>query len=178
MEIVCSHCRKPFVQAVQRRGFLDRLLHWAYIHPYGCQVCRHRFYVMQWGLRPAEVSMDGNQYRMRPVQIQATVLDEKGRRKGDVTDLSIGGCMIELTAPLLEGALIGIHLDALDDESPIAVETAIVRLAVGARAEVEFLRLAKKEEERLDHFVTSLWMEGTQIARGSGRWKTEPLNTT
>ena len=178
MEIVCSKCRKPFVQAVRRQGFLDRLLHWAYIHPYGCQVCRHRFYVMQWGLRPTEASMDGNQYRMRPVQMHVTVLDEHGHREGDITELSRSGCMIELPTPLLEGAVCSIHLDALDNEPPITVEAAIVRAALGARAEVEFLRLAKKEEERLDRFVTSLWIEGTQIARGSGRWKTQPLRTT
>lgn len=177
MEIVCSQCRKPFVQAVRRQGFLDRLLYWAYVHPYGCQICRHRFYVMQWGLRPAEISMDGSQYRMRPVQIHATVLDEQGHREGNVTDLSMGGCMIEMPAPLLEGAVLGIRLDALDDEPPIAVEAALVRSALGARAEVEFLRLAPKEEERLNRFVTSLWMEGTQIARSSGRWKSDPLRT-
>jgi len=178
MEIVCSQCRKPFVQAVRQRGFLDRLLHWAYIHPYGCQVCRHRFYVMQWGLRPAEVPMDGSQYRMRPVRIHATVLDEQGQHEGNVTDLSMGGCMIETPAPLLEGAVLGIRLDALDDEPRILGEAAIVRSALGARADVEFLRLAKKEEERLNRFMTSLWIEGTQIARSSGHLKTEPLRTT
>lgn len=177
MEIVCSQCRKPFVQAVRQRGFLDHLLHWAYIHPYGCQVCRHRFYVMQWGLRPAEIPMGSGEYRMRPVRIHATVLDEQGHREGNVTDLSMGGCMIEMPALLLEGAVIGIRLDALDDQPPILVEAAIVRSALGARAEVEFLRLAKKEEERLNRFVTSLWIEGTQIARSSGSWKTESLRT-
>jgi c-di-GMP-binding flagellar brake protein YcgR len=114
---------------------------------------------------------------MRPVRMHATVLNEQGHREGDVTDLSMGGCMIELPAPLLEGAVISIHLDALDDGPPITVEAAIVRSALGARAEVEFLRLAKKEEERLNRFVTSLWIEGTQIARSSGRWKTESLRT-
>jgi len=178
MEIVCSQCRKPFVQAVRQRGFLDRLLRRAYIHPYGCQVCRHRFYVMQWGLRPAEIPMDGSQYRMRPVRVHAMVLDEQGHREGDITDLSMGGCTIVTPAPLLEGAMLGIRLFALDDEPPIAVEAAIVRSALGARVEVEFLRLAKQEEERLNRFVTSLWIEGTQIARGSGRLKTEPLRTT
>jgi hypothetical protein len=178
MEIVCSKCRKPFVQAVRQQGLLDRLLHWAYIHPYGCKVCRHRFYVMQWGLRPEEIPMDGGQYRMRPVRIHATALDEHGHREGDITDLSLGGCMMELPAPLLEGAVLSIHLDALDDEPPIVIEAAIVRSALGTRVEMEFLRLTRKEEERLNRFVTSLWIEGTQIARSSGRWKTEPLRTT
>jgi hypothetical protein len=175
MEIVCSQCRKPFVQAVRQRGFLDRLLHRIYMHPYGCKACRRRFYVLQWGVRPGEIPPDTSQYRMRPVRIHATLLDEQGHREGDITDLSMGGCMIELTARLLEGTLLGVHLDALDDEPPIVVEAAIVRAAVGGRTELEFLKLAPQEEDRLNRFVTSLWMEGTQIARSSGRWKTESL---
>lgn len=177
MEIICSKCRKPFVQAVRRQGLLDRLLHLVYLHPYACKVCRHRFYVMQWGIRPAEVPMDSDQYRMRPVRIHAAVLDEQSHREGDVTDLSMGGCMMELAAPLLEGTLVAIHLDALDDQPPIIVEAAIVRSAIKTRADVEFLRLAKKEEERLNRFVTSLWIEGTQMARSSGRWKTEVIRS-
>lgn len=108
MEIVCSQCRKPFVQAVRRQGVLDRLLHWAYIHPYGCQICRHRFYVMQWGLRPPEAPMDGGQYRMRPVRVHAMLTDEQGEHEGMMTDLSASGCIIETRTSLLEGALLGI----------------------------------------------------------------------
>jgi hypothetical protein len=178
MDIVCSQCRKPFVQAVRQEGLLDHLLHWIYVHPYRCRVCWRRFYVMQWGFHPAVVPMDAGQYRMRPVQLHGTLLDERGHREGDITDLSISSCMIELTSPLLEGTLLGVHLDALEDEPPIVVEAAIVRSALGARAEVEFLRMAPKEWERLNRFVTSLWMEGTQIARGSGRWKAESLGTS
>jgi len=89
MEIVCSKCRKSFVQAVRQEGFLDRLLHQFFIHPYGCKVCRRRFYVMQWGAHPEEAPMDTGLYRMRPVQIHGTLLDERGHREGDVTDLSV-----------------------------------------------------------------------------------------
>jgi len=48
-----------------------------------------------------------------------------------------------------------------------------VRSAIKTRAAVEFLQLAKKEQERLNRFVTNLWIEGTQVARSSGRWKPE-----
>lgn len=34
---------------------------------------------MQWGLHPADFPMDNGQYRTRPVQIHATVLDEQDR---------------------------------------------------------------------------------------------------
>ena len=177
MEIVCPKCRKPFVQAVRQQGILDRLRHWAYLHPYGCKICRHRFYVMQWGLRPSKLPMDSDQYRMRPVSIHGKILYEQGHREGDITELSMGGCMIELPAALLEGTMLGIRLDAFDDEPPIIVEAAIVRSALGTRVEVEFLRLANDEEGRLNRFVTSLWLEGTQTARSGGRWKPESIRS-
>jgi hypothetical protein len=176
MEIVCSQCRKPFVRAVPRRGILDHLLSRVYTYPHQCRVCRHRFYVMQWGVRPADAYADHSQSPPRPVQLRARLTDEQGERDGTITALSAGGCTIETGAPLLEGAVLGVRLNALDDELPIAVEAAIVRSALGARAELEFLRLAPKEEEHLNEFILSLWIEGTQVIR-SGRWKTEPLRT-
>lgn len=161
------------MQALPPRGPLDRLLSRVYVHPYGCKICRHRFYVMRWGLRHADIPVDNNQHRMRPVRIHATVLDERSHFEGDVTDLSTGGCMMELPASPLEGTVLAIHLDALDDEPPIVVEAAVVRSALKTQAVLEFLRLAKREEERLNRFVTSLWIEGTSTARSSGRWKPE-----
>jgi c-di-GMP-binding flagellar brake protein YcgR len=130
---------------------------------------------MQWGYRPAEAPADLNQSRSRPVQIHATLVDERGEREGTITDLSAAGCAVETMPPLLEHAILGIRLNALDDNPPLVVEAAIVRSSLGSRAELEFLRVAPKEEERLNEFILSLWIEGTQIARSSGRWKTSPL---
>jgi hypothetical protein len=169
MDIVCTRCRKPYVQADRCRGVLNHLLRWAYLYPYRCQVCRRRFYVMQWGFRPAEAPADLAQDRSRPVQIHATLVEERGERDGTITDLSGVGCALETMPPLLEGAILGIRLHALDDNPPIVVEAAIVRSSLGSRVEVEFLRVAKQEAERLNQFLLNLWIDGTQIARSSGR---------
>ena len=177
MEIVCTRCRKTYVQADRYRGVLDHLLKWTYLYPYECQVCRHRFYVMQWGYRPTDVSVDPNQYRSRPVQLHATLIDERGEREGTITDLSVSGCAIKTLPSLPEGAILGIRLHALDDEPPIAVEAAIVRSSLGAQADLEFVRVAKQEKERLSQYILNLWIEGTQIARSSGRWKPQPHGT-
>ncbi len=177
MEIVCSQCRKPFVQAVPRQGILDRLLSRVSTYPYQCRVCRHRFYVTQWGIRPPDAGADRGQSLPRPVQLRARLTDEQGERDGTITTLSAVGCTIETGTPLPEGAILGFRLNALDDEPPIAVEAAIVRSTLGSYAELEFLRLAPKEEEHLNEFILSLWIEGTQVIR-SGRWKKEPLRAT
>ena len=129
------------------------------------------------GVRPTEAPADLNQSRSRPVQIHATLVDERGEREGTITDLSAVGCAVETMPPLLEHTILGIRLNALDDDPPIVVEAAIVRSSVGSRAELEFLRMAKQEDERLSQFILSLWIEGTQIARSSGRWKSQSLPT-
>ena len=129
------------------------------------------------GVRPTEAPADLNQSRSRPVQIYATLVDERGEREGTITDLSAVGCAVETMPPLLEHTILGIRLNALDDDPPIVVEAAIVRSSLGLRAELEFLRVTKQEEERLSQFILSLWIEGTQIARSSGRWKSQSLPT-
>lgn len=175
MDIVCTRCRHPFVQAVRRKGFWEHLLSLAYVYPFRCQVCRHRFQLMQWGYQYIETDMDRRQYRRRPVQLHVALSSpERGDHEGTVADLSMGGCAIETPRPLFKkGDLLTLHLDAFDLEPPIKVETAIVRQVNGTRLGLEFLQMARKEEERLSEFILNLWLEGTQMAR-KGRWADSP----
>jgi c-di-GMP-binding flagellar brake protein YcgR len=170
MEIICAQCRKPFVKASRRDGILDRLLSLAYAYPFRCQICRHRFHLWQWNLRYIERDVDRRQYDRRPVSIHARITSEQHDYEGTVKDLALGGCAIETQAPLHEGAVLSLQLDAFDNEPRITVETAVVRSVKGTRVGVEFLRLTpQKEEERLRQYILDLWVVGTQEARkGAG----------
>lgn len=172
MEIVCTQCRKPFVKACRRRGLLDRLLSLAYAYPFRCQICRHRFHLLQWGLRYIERDVDRRQYERRQVKVHARITSEQGNYEGTVMDLAMGGCAIETQAPFQVGTLLGLQLDAYDREPHLTVEAAVVRSVQGTRVGVEFLRLspAQKEEERLRQYILNLWLEGTQEAR-KGTWE-------
>ncbi len=166
MEIVCPQCRKPFVKAVRRQGGRDRLLSLIYAYPFRCQVCRHRFHLMQWGLRYIEQDVDRREYERRPVKLPVIMSTNEGQHEGQTVDLAIRGCAVEASAPLLrEGALLSVHLDAFDSEPPIVVETAVVRAVHGTHLGLEFLRMNEQEKERLSQYILSLWLEGTQIAR-------------
>lgn len=167
MEIVCGQCRKPYVQAVRRQGFLDRLLSLVSTYPFRCQVCGYRFHLMQWGVHYIEQDVDRRQYRRRPVRMDAWLVNEQGERGGVVTDIALDGCTVETNAPLHKGDLLSVKLDALDDEPNVMIEAAIVRSVQGVHLGVEFLRLTKHEEVRLSKFMQNLWLEGTQIARRS-----------
>jgi c-di-GMP-binding flagellar brake protein YcgR len=80
-------------------------------------------------------------------------------------DLAMGGSAIETGAPLQTGALLSLQMDAFDTEPRIVVEAAIVRSSGGTRHNVEFLRMADHERERLSRYILTLWLEGTQVAR-------------
>ena len=170
MELICAQCRKPFVKASRRGGILDRLLSLAYAYPFRCQICRHRFHLWQWNLRYIEQDVDRRQYERRPVSIHARITSGQHDYEGTVRDLAMGGCAIETQAPLHEGSVLGLQLDAYDSEPRLTVETAVVRSVQGTRVGVEFLRLTpQKEEERLRQYILDLWVVGTQEARkGAG----------
>jgi hypothetical protein len=174
MEITCTHCRKPFVKATRRQGMLDRLLSLAYVYPFRCQICRHRFHLLQWGLHYVEKDVDRRQYERRPVRLPVVLSGDAGRLEAQTVDLAMGGCAVEADDPLLrEGALVGVHLDAFDLEPPIVVKTAVVRAVQGTRLGLEFLRMNEHEKGRLSRYILSLWLEGTQAARRG--LKDEPI---
>lgn len=47
MEITCSRCRRPYVQAVKIDSVADRALSLLYSRPFRCQVRRRRFHLLQ-----------------------------------------------------------------------------------------------------------------------------------
>lgn len=166
MEIVCPQCRKPFVKAVRRQGGRDRLFSLIYAYPFRCQVCQHRFHLMQWGLRYIEQDVDRREYERRPVKLPVILSTDEGQLEGQTVDLAMRGCAVEVNNPLLrEGTLLRVRLDAFDSEPPIVVETAVMRGVHGTRLGLEFLRMHEQEKERLSQYILSLWLEGTQMAR-------------
>jgi c-di-GMP-binding flagellar brake protein YcgR len=174
MEIVCTRCRKPFVKATRRQGALDRLLSLAYVYPFRCQICRHRFHLLQWGLRYIERDVDRREYERRPVKLPVVLSTKVGLYEGQTVDLAMGGCAVEANSPpLREGTLLTVHLDAFDSEPPIVVDAAVVRTVQGTRVGLEFLRMNEKEKERLSHYILDLWLQGTQVAR-KGRLAAAP----
>jgi hypothetical protein len=51
----CPSCREGKVRRSQRKNTLERFLSLAYIYPFRCQRCGHRFFKLQWGVRYKKV---------------------------------------------------------------------------------------------------------------------------
>jgi hypothetical protein len=129
MEITCSRCRRPYVQAVKIDSVADRALSLLYSRPFRCQVCRRRFHLLQWGVCQERSVSERREYERRPVRTSASLLNEHGDLVGVgiVKNLSMGGCAIETEAHLPMGSLLRLKIDAIGQQPAITVESAIVR---------------------------------------------------
>ncbi len=164
MTILCPRCGNPFLQRVRQDSPLERLLELLSIYSFRCQLCRHRFHALRWGIRYDREPEDRRQYARRPVRFPATLASQFGGHEGRVTELSIGGCSIAVFAPYGVGDVLSIRLNALDDTPPIEVDKAVVRTVSEGRLGVEFLTLRDHEGARLRELMLTLWVEGMPTA--------------
>lgn len=152
----CPKCKETFVRRTLRKGMGDHLLSWAYIYPFRCQLCAHRFRLLEVGKQYNEATVDKRQYERVTVNIPATFVGDRMSGAGTITHLSLGGCALETPVDLIEGMLINVRLQPPHVNPPINVETAIVRSIRRTAAGVEFLRTNQSEQYRLVQYVAKL----------------------
>lgn len=160
MNLTCPRCDGPFLQWVLDDGPLGRLLGCCFIRSFRCQICRHRFRAMRWGLRSDREAGDRRQYARRPVRLPVTIASPEGGHEGRAVDLSMNGCSIAVFAPHGVGDVLSVKVDALDDRPPIEVDKAVVRTVLSGQLGVEFLTLRAPEEAHLRELMQSLLVEG------------------
>ncbi len=158
----CPKCGKDFVRRALRVGVAERLLSLCYLYPFQCQLCAHRFRLLEWGRRYDERTIDQRQYERIEVQIPATFSIDQTSGTGLVTSLSLGGCALEVEAQLSVGALLQLQLQVSGSDPPIEVEAAIVRSVRAKNFGMEFLRLRSDEHYRLIHYVAGLLIASRQ----------------
>ena len=168
MNFTCPRCANPFLQRVPQDGRLERLLGRCFIYHFLCQICRHCFHAMRWGIRYDREPGDRRQYARRPVRFPATLASRFGEHEGRATELSLSGCSIAVFAPYGAGDELSIRLNVLDDKPPIEVDKAVVRTVSEGQLGMEFLALRDPEEARLRELMLALWVEGTKTGRGKG----------
>jgi hypothetical protein len=163
--VCCPRCDNAFLQRARQDGPVDRLLEFFFVYPFLCQICRHRFSALRWGIRYNGTLDDRRRYVRHPVRLPVTLTSQSGKHDGRATDLSVGGCSIAVFAPYREGDVLSIWLQTPDDEPPIEVDAAVVRTVSQGRLGVEFVSLRDPEEARLRRLALTLWTESTLTAR-------------
>jgi hypothetical protein len=156
MELTCPRCGKDFIQRAQREGLLDQILSAVYVYPFRCQLCTHRFRLVQAGKRYQKEGADKRQYQRFATQVPVTFSGEQISGEGVTKDLSMGGCGLETETKVPTGILLQLRIHILEMEPPVKVEAATVRMARANTLGIEFLRLSSQERNRLAQFISEL----------------------
>jgi hypothetical protein len=142
---------------VSRRSGFERILSSFYIYPFRCQLCGHRFKLLQWGELYRKTFYDRREFERLPVCLNASIWAESGEHgEGTLRDLSMQGCGLTTSVAFSEGSILRLELHDPNDDLPIIVQAAVVRNAAPSHSEIEFLRLHHAERERLRLFVKGL----------------------
>ena len=151
----CPKCSRDFVQPVQRQGFLEGLAGLAFLHPFRCQLCTHRFLSCQFGGRHEKPAPDRRQYVRIAAQFPISFTGDV-RGEGMTINISMGGCALESDTKLTVGKVVQLKLKPTDEPDPITVKAAVVRSVSAETARLEFVRFGPGEKERLTRFLAGL----------------------
>ncbi len=129
-----------------------------------CQLCAHRFWVMQWKDFRKSSRDDKREFQRLAVDFPVTFRGEHSRGNGTVTTLSIQGCTIDTESRLQHGAVLSLtmHIPAL--KFRIELE-AVVKRALGRRFGLEFLKMDSVDKERLQNHIETLIVTGPNELR-------------
>lgn len=156
MKVHCPLCRTEFIKQISRNTFLESLFRLLGIYAFRCQVCAHGFVKVVPGLRSRVQRFDHRQYFRLQANVPAIFLSDTSRQRDVVTELSMGGCTLKTDVALLTGSFIQVNLETSDQESPIAIETAMVRTIRPLSVGIEFLEFQPLEKRRLGEYIHGL----------------------
>lgn len=156
---LCPRCSREYIRRVSRVGLGERLISLFYVYPFRCQLCGHRFQLLQWGIKYKRIEEDRREYERMPVNFPATFAAGGVHGQGLIVDISIAGCSFHTEAQLAEGNILRMGLQVSNQTPPVNVEAAIVRSIRLNRAGVEFLQFENGERERLQRFIRGLILD-------------------
>ena len=81
---LCPRCSREYVRRVSRVGLGERLISLFYVYPFRCQLCGHRFQLLQWGVKYKRIEEDRREYERMPVNFPVTF--DAGARPGPRVD--------------------------------------------------------------------------------------------
>ena len=163
----CPRCSRRNVRRTSRLGVGERLLSAFYVYPFRCQVCSHRFRVVQWGVRYARLT-DVREFDRIPVRLVAAVDDGRTHFQGETINLSVDGCAVETDAAFLPDTSVHVQLHLPHEERPVEVASAVVRTAREGAVGLHFVRMDADSRQRLRRFMLAL--HGDQGEPTLDRW--------
>ena len=149
----CPRCSSEYVTRVSLVGFSEHLISLFYIDPFRCQLCGHRFKVLQRGVTYTRIEEDRREYVRWGANFPVTFTVDGTAATGSIIDISLGGCAFHTDAPLMVGIILQLGLQLSREIPPVNIEAAVIRSVRSGRASVEFLRIKRGERDRLKEFI-------------------------
>ncbi len=155
-ELHCPNCGTPFIRVTHQEGGVERLLSYANVFPFRCQLCTNRFRAFYSGARHNTQAFDRRQYTRLTASIEAQVL---GRNQpivtNRITDISMDGCTLQTTG-FPKGAFIELVLKPTVENEMIHIETAMVCSVRPLSMGIRFLEIPPEHYSRLAQVVLGL----------------------
>ena len=166
----CPSCATEFVKRARREGVHEKLLGVCYVYPFRCQLCGHRFRLLQWGVTYIRVDHDARAFERLPVNLFVAFASDGVDGQGHVIDVSMAGCSIQTDTPLRVGEIVRLSLKLSDDAPPLEIAAALVRNVQSDRKGIEFLTMQFVERKRLESFIEQLLIVRANAKGGNRRF--------
>lgn len=158
--ITCPTCHAVKVRLAARKGLSDALLSGFTIYPFRCQLCAERFHKFL-GHRTLNPRRNFDRVEVSfPVWFRTPRTPGSPRlgKEGVIENLSIRGCRIRSTSPVMIGSHLELEFQYSHDSLPITVAEAVVRSSGGGGAiGLRFTRLHRGEERRIRRII-DVWL--------------------
>ena len=152
----CPECKKESVHRVPCLTLSEQLQGLLFVSPFRCQPCGHRFLAFRLGRHYPPVSERRTHERV-PVRLSLAFSGGRIKGEGTLINISLGGCLIETTAPVKVDDIF--HIKLFVNEQETAIEVAAMVRSIGAKGVgMKFLRSAR-EDRRL---VAYLRLQGIE----------------
>lgn len=152
--ITCPRCDRAYAVRASREGVFERVVSLAYYYPFRCQLCRHRFRALNWGVRYERT--ERREFERLPTRMPVTMIwgDQEGA--GLVSELSISGATLQTDHELPSDRPVQLRFRSSGTEVEVTVDMSMVRSRRGDEVGVEFTGLSSEQEARLTLLVRDL----------------------
>ena len=146
--LLCPLCGKNVILRAQTRMLSESFLALLFIAPFRCQSCHHRFFRFRFGLEYPPSLIDRREHLRIPVRLFLSFSGGRVKGEGFVTDLSMGGCMIQSTTHVQVDDIFYLHI-TLPNHDKVLELAAIVRSVTLRGVSFQFLRQAQENKALL-----------------------------
>ena len=132
------------------------MLNQLHIFQFRCQLCNTRFQARRPGNRQTSQEFDRREYRRLRTNLAASLILDPPSLDGLVSDISMGGCTLQVTTSLPRGTFVKMVLHAPGGEPDIKIDAAMISSIQPLSIGVKFLEFQPEDKQRMGQLVLEL----------------------